>query len=393
MTIQKNAWQEAGWVFVLSRMVILVVSYVGSARFPLNERSPVPTCSVDFGTCLLAWQHWDVFSYMSVAQNGYAHARATAFFPLWPLLLRAAAVLFGSSTLVYYIAGLLLANLFFYLALVIFYALLDEEFESTVARNALYYLAFYPYALFFFAGYTESLFLLLCLAVFFFLQRGLKRGLTLDWWLAGLCGFLAALTRSPGVVLGVPFLVVFLQRFWLYGNFAHTSWRQKLQALAPIVLIPLGVATYMLYLGYTKGNPLLFSTEEAASWNRHLSAPWLGVFFALQGLFVNSPLHILNVLDLAFTLIPLLALIAGFRRIPAHYALFSLVMVLFSLAYPQGTTVPLTAVPRYMMVIFPIIVIFAQWGKHPRFDKLFMAFSVALFAINIVLFISHYWVA
>jgi hypothetical protein len=389
MPIQKLAWKEAGWVFVLSRLVILVISYAGSARFPLNERPLPPTCSVDFMTCLSAWQHWDVLSYMSVAQNGYVHRSDTAFFPLWSLLIRGGAFLLGSSTTAYYVAGLVLANLFFYLALVILYALLSEEFESTVARNALYYLAFYPYALFFFAGYTESLFLLLCVATFFFLQRGS----TLDWWCAGLCGFLAALTRSLGIVLAVPFLVLFLQRFWLYGHYQETTWRQKLLAIAPVVLIPLGVVVYILYLGYTKGDPLLFSTEEAASWNRHLSAPWSGIFFAFRGLFVSSPLRILNVLDLVFTLLPIFALFIGFKRIPLHYGLFALVMVLFSLAYPQGTTVPLTAVPRYMMVIFPIIVIFAQWGKHPRFDKFFLTLSVALFAINIVLFISHYWVA
>ncbi len=389
MSIQKIAWKEAGWVFVLSRLVILVISYIGSARFPINDHSPAPSCSVDFNTCLFAWQHWDVLSYVNIAQSGYIYARDTAFFPLWPLIIHAGAVIFGASTTAYYIAGVVLANLFFYLALVLFYTLLNDEFEATVARNALYYLAFYPYALFFFAGYTESLFLLLCLAVFFFLQRGKS----LDWWFAGLCGFLAALTRSPGIVLTVPFLVVFLQRYWLNGNNTQSSWQQKLQALTPIMLIPLGVVSYMLYLGYTKGNPLLFSTEEATSWNRHLSAPWSGVFFALQGLFISSPLRILNVLDLAFTFIPLTALIIGFRRIPLHYSLFSLIIALFSLLYPQGTTVPLTAVPRYMMVIFPIIAIFAQWGKHPGFDKLFLAFSVALFAINVVLFISHYWVA
>jgi hypothetical protein len=68
-------------------------------------------------------------------------------------------------------------------------------------------------------------------------------------------------------------------------------------------------------------------------------------------------------------------------------------MVLFAFCYPQGTNVPLTAAPRYMMVIFPIIVLFALWGKRPRFDRLFLAFSLPLFAVNIVLFISHYWVA
>src|SRR5205823_4262889 len=106
------------------------------------------------------------------------------------------------------------------------------------------YLAFYPYALFFFVGYAESLFLLLCLAVFLFLQHS-------RYWSAGLCGFLAALTRAPGVLLVIPFLVVLLQRFWRRGPEEQTTWQQKLRACFPVALIPLGIAVFMLYLGIT----------------------------------------------------------------------------------------------------------------------------------------------
>src|SRR6266568_9123385 len=211
MPSRKTAWVEAALIFCISRLVILFLTVIATLRLPLLGQTATRNCAFDSTPCLLSWFHWDAIAYVNVADHGYSLTRNTVFFPLWPLLIHWVGALFGGSTTSYYVAGLLLANVFFYLALVVFYLLLSEDFEPTVAKNALFYLAFYPYALFFFAGYAESLFLLLCLAVFFFLRRGNS----LDWWLAGFFGFLAALTRATGIMLVVPLLVVFMQRFWL----------------------------------------------------------------------------------------------------------------------------------------------------------------------------------
>ena len=86
------------------------------------------------------------------------------------------------------------------------------------------------------------------------------------------------MTRSLGILLGVPFLVVYVQHFLLPGRFKETGWRQKLATFAPILLIPLGLVTYMIYLGYTMGNPLLFSVAEATSWHRPFVPPWVGLY-------------------------------------------------------------------------------------------------------------------
>ena len=388
MPSRRTAWVEAALIFGISRLVILFLTVIATLRLPLLGQTATRNCAFDSTPCLLSWFHWDAIAYVNVADHGYSLTRNTVFFPLWPLLIHWVGTLFGGSTTSYYVAGLLLANVFFYLALVVFYRLLSEDFEPTVAKNALFYLAFYPYALFFFAGYAESLFLLLCLAVFFFLQHE-------RWWLAGLCGFLAALTRSPGVLLVVPFLITLLQRIWTRGRDKQTNWQQKLQACLPLVLIPSGVLVFMLYLGITKGNPIAFSTEEAQSWNRHLTLPFISIITAIQTFFHPSSLilHLLNFLDLAFTLIPLAILAIGWKHLPLHYSLFALVAALFSLSYPQGTIDPLTAAPRFMMVIFPIIVILAIWGKQPRLDRIVTACLLPIFAINVVLFINHYWVA
>lgn len=389
----RTAFREATWVFGLSRVIILLISYFGIVMFPVaGQNSPV-NCSASFDPCLQAWYHWDAVAYVNIAHHGYTYIPDTAFFPLWPLIERVGGFLLGGFfPNSYYIAGLLIANICFYFALVLLYCLLAEDFEPAIARRALFYFAFAPYAIFFFAGYTESLFMLLCIGIFLLLRRGKP----LDWRLAGLLGFLAALTRSSSVILAIPYLVVYVQRFWTASERSQHSWREKLNALAPLALIPAGVVAYMIYLHYTKGNPLIFISQEATfRWHRHLSFPWVGLGSAIGTVFSTSGFgngYLQNLLDLGFTLIPLMALVIGWKRIPLHYALFALGLALFTLSFPQSIE-PLTSQPRYMMSIFPIAAIFALWSKRPRFDQVVIAISLPLFAVNVLLFIGHNWVA
>lgn len=387
MPSRRTAWIEAARVFVLSRLVILALTTLVTARLPLSGQATPRNCSLETSSCFLSWwMHYDGIVYVQLADQGYRLLRDTVFFPLWPLLIHGMGVLFGSSEMSYHLSSLLLANLFCYLALVVFYSILSKDFDSTSARNALFYLTFSPYALFFFAGYAESLFLFLCLAVFFFLQRD-------RWWLAGICGFLAALTRSPGFLLVVPFLVVLLQRFWTSPQGRQITWQHKVRASFPLLLIPLGIVVFMLYLGMTEGDPLAFSTQEAQAWDRHFTFPLISLLTSFQNVFQPpQQWHLLNFLNLLFAVVSLAILARGWKRLPLHYSLFALVIVLFSLSYPLGTLDPLTAVPRYLMVVFPIFVLLALWGKRPSIDRIILACSLPLFALNVVLFVSHYYI-
>ena len=447
------AWKEAAWVFGLSRLVILLISALGIIFFPQHGQIASTNCFANPHACLLAWYHYDAVAYVGIAHHGYTYIPDTAFFPFWPLLEHAGGLLLGGFFPdSYYFAGLLFSNICFYFALVLLYRLLAEDFEESTARRALLYLAFSPYALFFFAGYTESLFLLLTLALFLVLRRGKP----LDWWLAGLFGLLASATRSTGVILAIPFLVLYVWHFWMPAERAsqisagvggsdrqgdrkgrpypirsslrstigeserqgdrkgrpyHTrsvsqrltgggttshSWLARINGLLPVALIPMGIVAYMVFLYFTKGNPLLFASQEANfGWHRHLSLPWAGVFSDIGSLFSlhgASTGYVQNALDLTFTLIPLAVLAIGWRRLPLHYALFALGVALFTLAFPQGSE-PLASLPRYMLILFPVTALLALWGKRERFHQVVLAFSLSLLALNIVLFILHYWVA
>jgi hypothetical protein len=381
----KSAWREAAYPFLLSRGLIVFLTYVATAYLPLSGQ----TIPQDPASRLLAWYHWDAAAYIRVAQQGYSISADAAFFPLWPALMHTLGGLFGATPVAYYWAALLLANACFYGVLVLLYHLLSGDFTPATARRVMYYLAFYPYALFFFAGYTESLFLLLCLAVFVLVRRDDTR----SWWLAGGAGFLAALTRPTGIVLVIPLVVIAVQRFWLSDQQAHRlPWWRKLLALAPAALVPAGIGTYMLYLGVSKGNPLLFSVVELANWHRYSTFPGTGIILAVQAI-GSSAVPALNVLDLIFTLLPLGILAAGWKHLPPRYTIFAVCFALLTLSLPVAGPEPLASAPRYLMVIFPVFVIAALWGAHPRVDRLVMAVSPALLAVNVALFVSHYWVA
>jgi mannosyltransferase PIG-V len=387
------AWKEAARIFGLSRLAILLTSSIGIVLLPQAGQTLPNACTVSFDPCFQAWYHWDAVAYVNIAHHGYTYIPDTAFFPFWPLVEHFGGILLGNSfPNSYYFAGLIIANICFYFALVLLYRLLAEDFEPDTARRALFYIAFSPYAIFFFLGYTESLFLLISIGIFLLLRRGKP----LDWWLAGLLGFLAMLTRSTGIILAIPYLVVYIQRFRSTSERAQHIWGEKLNALAPLLLIPAGVLVYMIYLDHTTGNPLMFISQEGTfHWHRYLSFPWVGIGSAFVTVFTTSSfdnVKIQNTLDLAFTLTPLIILILGWKHIPLQYALFALTLILFTLSFPQSSE-PLASQPRYIMAIFPIITILALWGKRPRFNQAVISLFLALFALNIILFISHRWVA
>lgn len=395
MHLFRTSLKEAAWVFLLSRCTILLISYISFILLTQTGVHSGPLCTLRIGPnpCIFMWNHWDAAAYTRIAYQGYASTPDVAFFPLWPLLMHYGALLLGGiNPFSYYLAGLLLSNICFFGALVLFYVLLAEDFEPSLARRALFYISFYPYALFFFVGYSESLFVLLCLAVFLLLRRGKA----LDWWFAGLLGFLAALTRSAGVLLSIPFLIMYIRHFWLPDKRDQSSFLQKLNGFVPIILFPVAVGVYLVYLGYAKGNPWLIQVVELRYWHRHFAMIWHTFSPAIKKIWY-APLFSLDVMkneiDLMFTVLPIMALILGWKRLPLHYSLFALAVMFFSLSFPLESINSLASQPRYMMSAFPVIVVFALWGKRTRFDQAFNAVSIALLAVNTVFFVAHYWVA
>jgi hypothetical protein len=122
--------------------------------------------------------------------------RSCAFYPLYPLLIRGSAPLFGGSHLV---AGLVLSNAFSAAAWTLFYVGVRGRLGKRAAWLAVVFLAVYPGALFYQFIYTEGLFLLLVMVLWLGLARRRYA------WVS-VAAFLLPLARPQGVVCLLPLL-------------------------------------------------------------------------------------------------------------------------------------------------------------------------------------------
>ena len=183
------------WLFVATRLLLVLVTYIGFILFPVPAHV-YPSTPVNINALLTSWNRWDAANYTRIAQFGYQTIYDTAFFPLFPWLIKGVAFLFGNQG--YIAIGMILSNLALLGALFVLYQIAADALGDQVGRRTLLYLCIFPTAFFFFAAYNESLFLLLTASSFLAMRRQ-------KWWLAGLLGLLAALTRSAGIFLVIPY--------------------------------------------------------------------------------------------------------------------------------------------------------------------------------------------
>src|SRR6266852_8845230 len=184
-------------LFVATRLLLVMVTYFGYILLVVPKDSTIP---VNMISLLTSWNHWDAANYVRIAQYGYQRIYDTAFFPLFPLLISGIAHLLGGEGWSYLLVGTILTNAALLGALFVLYQLAVEAKGEQVARRTLLYLCIFPTAFFFFAPYNESLFLLFTAGTFLAMRRQ-------RWWIAGLLGLLAALTRSAGILLFIPYIV------------------------------------------------------------------------------------------------------------------------------------------------------------------------------------------
>ena len=157
----------------------------------------------------------------------------------------------------------------FYFALVYFLRLARSELgDEEQAVTAVMLLAAYPFAVFFSAAYTESLFLLTLVgAVYHFRQNQL--------WRSAFWGFVCGLTRPPGcflsIVLGLMAVAPDVGRRALARRSspaAQSGWwpnigRRLLAASAP----GLGMLTFSAFVYQLTGNPFQWTMQNQA-WGR-----------------------------------------------------------------------------------------------------------------------------
>jgi len=371
---------------VVSRAAVLVVAIVAAYlayRYADAWQSPLRDLLIT------PWTRKDAGWFVNIAREGY-HAKnaRTAFFPLYPLLIRATHVLFGGS---YWTAGLVLSSACYGGAMLLLFRLAAEETTSRAAAVTVLLISVFPTAFVFSAVYSESLFLLLTVAAFL-LARNRR------WALACLMGCLAMLTRSSGLLLLAPLLLIYAeQREWTWRR-PVLEWPRDAR-LAWLLLIPTGLLVYMGYLWARFGDALLFAKVQRVKWNRTPSWPWEDVWRGAQaaskGLRAVAgdlsllpscllPVHELQ-LAIARLLLPFAALLFAsfclvvvFRRLPLPYGVYALLALLLPLSQPSSN-LPLYSFHRFVVVVFPLFIALALTLERRR--AVLWTFAVTSFVL------------
>ena len=385
----RSAWVFVFVVFSLSRLLFLGAGVLATASLPQADPAGDP---LGPGGFLGHWAHWDGAWYAEIATEGYGERApaSTAFFPLYPVLVKLGTVLGGGPAL----WGVMVSLVSTLLALFFVYRIGEKIHDARAARAATLCLAFFPTAFFLNAVYTEALFLALTAGT---LWAALVRQ---DFLVAGLLGALAATTRNVGVLLLVP----------LYFEWARHRRELGLRGVLGIALVPAGLAAYGAYLWVRFGDPLVFARQQGDYWNREFSGPpatlgdaWhaagVGMEYVLDpatlflGTDATPALEASNVLNLGFLVFFLVLAIAGLFALPPGLSVYTAALVLLPILTPSPRF-PLMSLPRFVLGALPIFLVLGFLLSRSRWAlATWLAFSGGLGMALTALFVTWRWVA
>jgi hypothetical protein len=267
---------------------------------------------------------YDAQWHEGIASGGYSTSGDTgvsqnyAFFPLYAFAMRIVGDVTGLGRLEggYAVAGVVLSHLFFLAALALLYRLtLTVWGDVGFATRSVWALAALPWAFVFSMTYTESLFLLLLLAVVWVAwgeRHGPRPAYVL---LTGMLGALAALTRQQGVLVALVAL-------WLVAVVPRGLPLGRRLAYAALTLAPAVIAGagFVAYIGLRTGNPWA-ALEAKNAWG----GGWLGDLLRVP---LSEALGLNSVASYRF--------VGSSLGLLAWLVLMALMLVFFTWAYRRG---------------------------------------------------------
>ncbi|MBU0598602.1 hypothetical protein KKF61_06485, partial [Patescibacteria group bacterium] len=224
--------------FLVWRLALVIFSYFGSLRIANNTLREAPTS----WHWLNPWIGFDSGHYIAMARDWYQTAEQAAFFPLYPFLIKIIGIVINN----YFVAGLLVSNIAFIVALFILYKLLRLKYEAGFTKRTIFYLLIFPTAFFFGSLYSESLFLLWIVSSFYLIKKK-------AYWGAAMTVSLAILTRSIGIFI-IPALLLEIFR----QNSGQVVWLKIKNVLKTLVLPVIVFVGWLAYLKSVYGDYFAF---------------------------------------------------------------------------------------------------------------------------------------
>ncbi|HUS14548.1 MAG TPA: hypothetical protein VM536_05960 [Chloroflexia bacterium] len=379
------ALTRALFIFIVLRVLLSLVTLLTAGLLPL-QAGLHDTYQRSYEPALDAWARWDSEYYLDIAAGGYAaRPQLAVFFPLYPMLIAAVAPIFQQDLV---LAGIVVSSLACLVALFYMFKLAALELGEASAERAMLYMAIYPMALFMFAVYTESLFLAVLLATFYYTRRG-------RWGPAAIGAFLAGVTRPTGLVLVFP-LAYEAWRQACAGQ-RLPSWRALLGSyrLPAVAAAPLAWLLFAVYLAWLTGDPaaILHSRALPPFW-RQTSLPWdtLGLAFQnLQRTDLSLMARTVNTTDLIATLMLIETALVAWWALPRAYAIYATASIVLLLTLTISEW-PLQSMPRYSLAVFPLFFLLARLGANRYWHQAIVMVSLLFLGLYTALFANWYWV-
>jgi hypothetical protein len=392
------------------RLALFVIPVFAGFLIPFSDHNPlppgyVPNPNIWMERLIRSWTRWDGGFYTTIASDGYTPAAHPgdahiAFFPLYPHLIRAVAVVFALGNTRYdalNISAIIISSLASLALFVGLYKLTHLDHDHETSRLTVVYLAAFPMSFFLLAVYTEGLFM--ALAVWAFWAARQQR-----WWLAGLLAALGVLTKNQGVLLVAALGIEYL--YQIKFNPRRLDWR--------ILSFGLPVLAQLGWMGInilTFGDPFHYVKAAQETFARFFAWPTYTLRLATEHFFqqrspgsflprnYDSGYDLDSILydypiTLAFGALGLGALVMTvLKRFRLSYLVFFGLCLAQPLFSPNRVSI-LASLPRYLMIIFPVFILLALLGRRwPFFNYLYLGVALPLLGIFLSRYTLNYWVA
>ncbi len=381
------------WV-LLRILTSILAGYVSFLRpiAPIETKIPLFPLSAPISQWLerafiSPWLRRDAVWFERIVSQGYSATDGTTqFHPLYPWLATPLAKLGVSPILSLIIISLLAGVALFYC----FYKLARLDLNPKDAFFALIIFGLAPPAIILFAPYSEALFLLLAVLCLYFLRKK-------SWWVAGIMGGLAALTRQQGIFLIFPMA----WELWENTGKDIKSLLKHWKDVAATSLIALGLIIWVFYRAVViKDFSVNFSSFQGFIYSLIISPsatavvpvqqfvwPWQALYFAAEKLLTRPDIDIWVDVVCAFLFLVILAI--SWKSMRMSYRIYSLIITLVSFSYFTGTIHPFMGLPRHLFLAFPVFigltaVINKTWLRLvvPAISVIGMSCLTALYVLN-----------
>lgn len=381
-------------IVIIWRLALLLVGSAGDNFVAYDPSFPYSVdrlAQYDLPRWLYSWANFDGVHYLTIAEKGYiGTGLIQAFFPVYPFVTGILTFITHSAL----IAGLIVSNLSFFVAVILFFILVRQRFGLAIAKYSIFFLLLFPTSFFLGAMYSESLFLVWILVSFIFMDKK-------QWFWATIFAGLAAATRLVGVFM-IPALIIALieseKTDWTPSSLLKII-RTKWLTISGFFLALAGLGAYMLFLNGEFHDPFYFfhvQSEFGSGRQENLILLPQVIWRALKIIFtVQFGLAWLTYFqEFIFSVGTLIILaVAWLQRkslkIPNSWLAFSLLATLL-----PPLTGSFSSMPRYVLVAFPLYVILASWTSKKPVLRGILFLSLGLFLVfNTIMFIQGHWIA